>query len=721
MNEIINLSRRDFLRTGALLGGGLVLGFAMPVQGSAGQARPGSSTPFAPNAFIRIGTDDSVTIVVNKSEMGQGVYTSLPMLVAEELEVDWSKVRVEAAPVDPAYNHTQWGVQGTGGSTSVRTSWDQLLKAGATARVMLVAAAARIWAVKPASCRAEKGAVVHEATKRRLSYGQLAEKAARLAPPQDVRLKPPHTYTIIGKPMKRLDTPEKISGKAVFGLDVRVPGMLTAVVARPPVFGATVKSVNDARARAVSGVKGVVRVDSGVAVVADHFWAAKGGRDALEVVWDEGPLATLDSKTQRDEYEKLAEKPGVIAARRGDVEATLAGTAKRIEAIYEVPYLAHAPMEPLNCVAHVRADGCDIWTGTQMQTTDRNAAAKLTGLPTEKVKLHTMLLGGGFGRRAVGDAHFVREAVQVSMAVKAPVKVVWTREDDIRGGYYRPVVYNLIRAGLGGDGMPVAWHHRIVGQSILIGTPFQSGVKEGLDPTQVEGAADSPYEIPNFLVDYHMAPPGVPVLWWRSVGHTFTAFVKEGFIDELAHLAGKDPYQYRRQLLAKHPRQRALLDLVADKAGWGKRSAPDRFQGIAVHESFGSFVAQVAEVSVSATGLVSVHRVACAIDCGMIVNPDTIAAQMESGIVFGLTAALYGEITFKEGRVEQSNFHDYEILRNNEMPKVEVHIMPSQEPPGGVGEPGVPPIAPAVVNALYAATGKRIRRLPIRPGELRRA
>ena len=721
MNEIINLSRRDFLKTGALLGGGLVLGFAMPLQGSASQARPGSSTSFAPNAFIRIGPDDTVTIVVNKSEMGQGVYTSLPMLVAEELEVDWSKVRVEAAPVDPAYNHTQWGVQGTGGSTSVRTSWDQLLKAGATARVMLVAAAAGIWAVEPASCRAEKGAVVHDATKRRLSYGQLAEKAARLAPPVDVPLKPPQAYRVIGKPMKRLDTPEKVSGKAVFGLDVRVPGMLTAVVARPPVFGATVKSVNDARVKAVPGVKGVARIDSGVAVVADHFWAAKRGRDALEVVWDEGPLATLDSRSQREEYVKLAGKQGVIAARRGDVEATLAGAAKRLEAVYEVPYLAHAPMEPLNCVAHVRADGCDIWTGTQMQTTDRNAAAQLTGLPPEKVKLHTMLLGGGFGRRAVGDAHFVREAVQVSMAVKAPVKVVWTREDDIRGGYYRPVVYNLIRAGLGGDGMPVAWHHRIVGQSILIGTPFQGGVKEGLDPTQVEGAADSPYEIPNFLVDYHMAPPGVPVLWWRSVGHTFTAFVKEGLIDELAHLAGKDPYQYRRQLLAKHPRQRALLDLVADKAGWGKRSAPDRFQGIAVHESFGSFVAQVAEVSVSSTGLVSVHRVVCAIDCGRIVNPDTIAAQMESGIVFGLTAALYGEITLKEGRVEQSNFHDYEILRINEMPKVEVHIMPSQELPGGVGEPGVPPIAPAVVNALYAATGKRIRRLPIRPGELRRA
>jgi isoquinoline 1-oxidoreductase beta subunit len=721
MNEIINLSRRDFLKTGALLGGGLILGFTIPFQGSPTHASTGSPPPFIPNAFIRIGTDDTVTIIVNKSEMGQGVYTSLPMLVAEELEVDWSRVRIEAAPVDPAYNHTQWGVQGTGGSTSVRTSWDQLLKAGATARVMLITAGAATWGVEPATCRAEKGSVIHETTKRRLSYGQLAERAARLAPPADVPLKPPQAYTLIGKPIKRLDTPEKITGKALFGLDVRVPGMLTAVVARPPVFGATVKSVNDVKAKAVPGVKGVVRIDSGVAVVADHFWAAKGGRDALEVVWDEGPLATLDSKSQREEYAKLAGKQGVIAARRGDVEAALAGAAKRIDAVYEVPYLAHAPMEPLNCVAHVRADGCDIWTGTQMQTGDRDAAARLTGLPPDKVKLHTMLLGGGFGRRAVGDAHFVREAVQVSMAVQAPVKVVWTREDDIRGGYYRPVVYNLIRAGLGDDGMPVAWHHRIVGQSILIGTPFQGGMKDGLDPTQVEGAADSPYEVPNFLVDYHMAPAGVPVLWWRSVGHTFTAFVKEGFIDELAHLAGKDPYQYRRQLLAKHPRQRALLDLVAAKAGWGKRSAPDRFQGIAVHESFGSFVAQVAEVSVSPTGLVRVHRVVCAIDCGRIVNPDTIVAQIESGIVFGLTAALHGEITFKDGRVEQSNFHDYEVLRINDMPQVEVHIMPSQESPGGVGEPGVPPIAPAVVNAVYAATGKRIRRLPIRPGELRRA
>jgi isoquinoline 1-oxidoreductase subunit beta len=721
MSEIINLSRRDFLRVSALLGGGLILGFVMPVHGSASQTRRGSPPAFAPNAFIRIGTDDTVTIVVNKSEMGQGVYTSLPMLIAEELEVDWSTIRVEPAPVDPAYNHTEWGIQGTGGSTSVRTSWNQLLKAGATARAMLVTAAAEIWGVAPASCRAEKGAVINEATKRRLSYGQLAERASLLAPPQDVPLKPPQTYTIIGKPMKRLDTPEKVDGTALFGLDVRVPGMLTAVVARPPVFGAKVKRVNDAKARAVPGVKRLVSIDSGVAVVADGFWAASRGRDALEIVWDDGPLATLDSKGQREEYAKLAGKPGALAARRGDVEAALAGAAKRIDAVYEVPYLAHAPMEPLNCVAHVRPDGCDIWTGTQMQTTDRNAAARLTGLPPEKVMLHTMLLGGGFGRRAVGDAHFVREAVQVSMAVQAPVKVVWTREDDIRGGYYRPAVYNVIRAGLGADGMPVAWHHRIVGQSILLGTPFQGGLKEGLDPTQVEGAADSPYEIPNFLVDYHMAPPGVPVLWWRSVGHTFTAFVKEGFIDELANAAGKDPYQYRRQLLAKHPRQLALLDLLADKSGWGKRSDAGRFQGIALHESFGSFVAQVAEISVSPTGLVRVHRVVCAIDCGRVVNPATIVAQMESGVVFGLSAAIHGEITFKDGRVEQSNFHDYEVLRINDMPQVEVHIMPSQDSPGGVGEPGVPPVAPAVVNAVYAATGKRIRRLPIRSGELRRA
>ncbi len=714
MSTIINLSRRDFCKTGALLGGGLVLGFYYPGCKAGKKEEVKAVAPFIPNAFIRIGADDTVTIIVNKSEMGQGVYTSLPMLIAEELALDWSTIRIEPAPVDPAYNHTQWGpIQGTGGSTSIRSTWEQLRTAGATARVMLEMAAADIWQVDEKDCRAENGHIIHKGSNRKLSFGELVEKAADIEPPKDVTLKDPKDFKVIGRNKKRLDTPDKVHGKAVFGIDVMVPDMLTAVVARAPVFGGMVKSVNDKKAKEIPGVKAVVQIDSGVAVVADHFWAANLGREALEVEWDEGTLAALDTQNQGEQYVEMATKPGLIAAQRGDVQAALATAAQNIEAVYELPYLAHAPMEPLNCVAYVRPDSCEIWTGTQMQTSDRDAAVELTGLPPEKVTLHTTYLGGGFGRRAVGDAHFVREAVQVSMAVKKPIKVIWTREDDIHGGFYRPRAYNVIKAGLDAEGMPVGWQHRIVCQSIVEGTPFEMLIKDGIDETSVEGAADSPYDVPNFICDYQKAPSGVPVLWRRSVGHSFTAFVKEGFVDELAHAAGKDPYAFRRQLLAKHPRQQALLDLVAEKADWGNPSAKDRFQGIAIHESFGSFIAQVAEVSVSDAGKISVHKVVCAIDCGRTVNPDTIKAQMESAIVFGLSAAFYGEITFKNGRVVQSNFNDYEVLRMNEMPLIEVHIMPSEEPPGGVGEPGVPPIAPAVANAVFAAKGIRMRKLPM--------
>ncbi|WP_306533433.1 xanthine dehydrogenase family protein molybdopterin-binding subunit [Geobacter sp.] len=714
MSGIVTMSRRDFLKAGAVLGGGLIIGVHLPLGTAAGMEPPGET--FTPNAFIRIGTDDSITVIVNKAEMGQGVYTALPMIVAEELEVDPSTIRVEAAPVTPAYNHAEWGIQATGGSTSVRTEWERLAKAGAAARMMLIAAAAREWKVKPDQCRAEKGFVLHRASGRRLSYGKLAERAARLKPPAEVRLKDPKEHTVIGRPVRRLDTPAKVNGTAIFGLDVAIPGMLTAVVARPPVFGAKAKIIRHDQAEKVPGVKRVIPIDAGVAVVADSFPAALKGREALAIEWDEGPLAGLDSGRQRDQYAEMAKKPGAVAARRGDPDTALKGAAKRIEAIYEVPYLAHAPMEPLNCVASVQPDRCDIWTGTQMQTGDRNAAAKITGLPPEKITLRTMFLGGGFGRRAVPDSHFVREAVQVSKAIGKPAKVIWTREDDIHGGWYRPTFHNELAAGLDAAGMPIAWRHRIVGQSIAIGTPFEGGmVKNGIDETSVEGAADSPYEIPNFLCDYHMAPAGVPVLWWRSVGHSATCFVKEGFIDELAHLAGKDPYQYRRQLLKKHPRLVGALDLAAEKAGWGKALPEGRGRGIAVHESFGSIVAQVAEVSVGTKGEIRVHRVVCAVDCGRIVNPAIIAAQMESGVAFGLSAALHGAITFKNGRVEQSNFLDYPIIRMDEMPRVETHIVRSTEKPGGIGEPGVPPVAPAVANAVFAVTGARLRTLPMTP------
>uniref|UniRef100_A0A831TXZ7 Xanthine dehydrogenase family protein molybdopterin-binding subunit n=1 Tax=Geobacter metallireducens TaxID=28232 RepID=A0A831TXZ7_GEOME len=720
MSDIVTMSRRDFLKTGAVLGGGLILGVHLPGGLAAGLEPPRDS--FAPNAFIRIGTDDSITVIVNKSEMGQGVYTALPMIVAEELEVDPAVIRVEAAPVAPAYNHAEWGIQVTGGSTSVRTEWDRLARAGAAARMMLVAAAARAWKVKPDQCRAEKGFVIHRASGRRLSYGKLALRASRLSPPKDVRLKEARNHTVIGRPVRRLDTPAKVNGTALFGLDVAIPGMLTAVVARPPVFGAKALKIRHDAAEKVPGVKRVIPVDAGVAVIADSFPAAMKGREALEIQWNDGPLAGLDSDRLREQYTEMAQQPGAVAARRGDPDSALKGAVKRIEAVYELPYLAHAPMEPLNCVASVGPDRCDIWTGTQMQTGDRNAAAKITGLPPEKIHLRTMFLGGGFGRRAVPDSHFVREAVQISKAMGKPVKVVWTREDDIRGGWYRPAFHNELTAGLDAAGMPVAWKHRIVCQSIAVGTPFEGGmVKDGIDETSVEGAADSPYAVPNFLCDYHMAPAGVPVLWWRSVGHSATCFVKESFMDELAHLAGKDPYLYRRQLLAKHPRLVGALDLAADKAGWGKPLPKGRGRGIAIHESFGSIVAQVAEVSVGKEARIRVHRVVCAVDCGRIVNPDIIAAQMESAVAFGLSAALHGAITFRNGRVEQSNFHDYPIIRMDEMPRVETHIVRNSERPGGIGEPGVPPVAPAVANALFALTGARLRTLPMTPERVRAA
>ncbi len=719
MNEILNLSRRDVLKTSALMGAGFILGFFIPSPRPlwAAPGQPGGS--FAPNAFICIGTDGGVTLIINKSEMGQGVHTSLPMLVAEELEVDWSMVRIEPAPVDPAYNHTQWGpVQGTGGSTSVRSEWDRLRQAGATAREMLIMAACDLWQADRKECLAASGFVIHTPSQRKLSYGQLAEKAARMNPPSNVPLKGPKDFKIIGRSMKRLDTPEKVAGKAVFGMDIKAPGLLTALIARPPVLGGKVKSFDATKARGIPGVKEVFLIDSGVAVVAEGFWAAQRGREALEISWDEGPLAALSTPELRSQYAALAKTPGMVARKLGNSEEALARSSKQLRAEYEVPYLAHACMEPLNCVVDLREESCEIWVGTQSQTADRNAAARIAGLKPEQVNLHTTFLGGGFGRRANPQSDFVSEAVQVAKAVKKPVKVLWTREDDMKAGFYRPMWYDRISAGLDGKGNIVTWEHTLVGQSILAGTPYEGMVREGIDETSVEGAKDLPYQIPNVRVELHSPKTGVPVLWWRSVGHSHTAFVVESFFDEVAHAGGKDPFEFRRDLLTKHPRHRRVLELAAQKAGWGRRLLKGRGRGLALHESFGSFVAQVAEVSLTPAGKVRVHRVVCAIDCGLTVNPDTIKAQMESGVVFGLSAALYGQITFKNGRVEQGNFNDYSMLHLDEMPRVEVHIVPSQEPLGGVGEPGVPPVAPAVANAVFQAGGIRVRRLPLQPAVL---
>ena len=559
---------------------------------------------------------------------------------------------------------------------------------------------------------------MHSASNRRLSYGQLAESAAKISPPQQVTLKDPKDFKLIGKPLKRLDTPEKTNGKGIFGIDVKVPGMLTAVVARSPVFGGKLKSVNADKAKAVKGVRKVVEVPSGVAVIADGFWAAKRGRDALQIEWDEGPMADFNTKSQREQYAELAKQPGLSARKEGDASGAIGSAAKKIEAVYEVPYLSHAMMEPLNCAVDLRADGCEIWTGTQFQTVDRMSAAGIAGLKPEQVQIHTTLLGGGFGRRANPASDFVSEAVHVAKAAGAPVKVIWTREDDMHGGYYRPMYYHSLIGGVDADGNPLVWSHHVVGQSIVAGTMFESViVKNGIDGTSVEGLDDIPYAIPNLSVEYHPAKVGVPVLWWRSVGHSHTAFVKESFIDELAVLGDKDPFELRRRLLAKSPRDLGVLELAAEKAGWGKPLPAGRARGIAVHASFESYTAQVAEASVDSGGKVRVHRVVCAVDCGRYVNPGIIEAQVQGAVIFGLTAAFYDELTFEKGRIQQSNFHDYPMLRINETPEIEVHIVKNNEKSGGIGEPGVPCAAPAVANAIFAATGKRIRKLPIRMSE----
>ncbi|MBK8004736.1 MAG: xanthine dehydrogenase family protein molybdopterin-binding subunit [Gemmatimonadetes bacterium] len=708
-------SRRTFLKTSAAAGAGLTLAFHLTGCGRKGEQAAAMGEPFAPNAFVRIGTDGSVTVIAKHLEMGQGSYTGLATILAEELDADWSKVRVEGAPADASkYNNLQWGPQqGTGGSSAMANSFDQLRQAGATARALLIAAAAQQWKVEAATLSTEPGAVVDPASGKRASYGSLVELAATLPVPAEVPLKDPARFRLIGGKVARVDAPAKVTGKAQFTQDVQLPGMLVAVVARPPRFGATVKSFDATKAKAVAGVKDVVQIPTGVAVLAETTWAATQGRAALTVEWDTSKAMTEGTPELLARYREAAGKPGAVAKETGDVTAGLRkGTV--VEAEFTFPYLAHAAMEPMNCVVQLSADKCEIWNGEQMQTGDQMAVAAATGLKPEQVVLNMLYAGGSFGRRANPHSDYVLEAVSIAKAIngRAPVKMVWTREDDTRAGYFRPMYVHRIKGSVAG-GQAVAWHHRIVGQSIMKGTgwePFM--VKDGIDQTSVEGVANTPYAIPAFRAESTIMDVPVPVLWWRSVGHTHTAFAMEAFIDELATAAKRDPVEFRRELLANAPRHLAVLNLAAEKAGWGSPLPAGRARGIAVHESFSSVVAEVAEVSLEG-GKPKVHKVTCAVDCGIAINPDVIAMQMESGIAYGLSAALYGEITLKEGAVVQGNFDTYRCLRMADMPAVEVHIVPSTSAPTGVGEPGLPPVAPAVANALFQLTGKRIRTLPM--------
>jgi isoquinoline 1-oxidoreductase subunit beta len=710
------LSRRGFLRASVAAGGGLLIAFNLPLRVAG--AREAAAESFAPDGFIRIDRDGRVAFVVPQVEMGQGTFTSCPMLIAEELEVDLSQVQTEQAPPDGAlYTNGLVGFQVTGGSTSIRAFYEPLRKAGATAREMLIAAAAATWNVDPASCRAENGSVIHEATGQKLGYGALAEKAATMPVPENVPLKDPSAFKLIGTPAKRLDTSSKVNGKTVYGIDAKVPGMKVATLTICPVFGGTLKSVDDSKALEIKDVLQVVKTSDTVAVVATNTGAAKKGLAALEIAWDEGPNAKLSTADIVADMERASKADGVLVRHDGDVPKALDGAEQTLDAIYQVPFLAHTTMEPINCTVHVREDGCDIWVGTQVIGRAQAVAAELTGLPPEKVVVHNHMLGGGFGRRLEID--FIAKAVEIAKQVDGPVKLIWSREEDIQHDMYRPYFYDRLHAGLDADGMPVAWSHRICGSSV-IARWASPAFKDGYDFDTVDGALEMPYEIPNVRLQYvRHEPPGIPTAFWRSVGPSHNIFVVESFIDECAAVAKKDPLDYRRTLLAKVPRALAVLELAAEKAGWGEPLPERSGRGIAVQTVFGTFMAQVAEVEIAKTGEVKVKRITCAVDCGVAINPNTIEAQVQSAIVYGLSAALFDEITLKDGRVQQSNFHDYRAPHINEMPEIDVHIIKSGEAPGGMGEPGTSALVPAVFNAVYAATGVRLRKPPLDADQLK--
>jgi len=711
----VNVSRRGLLQAAGSVAAGLVIPFyAAPVR-IARAATAAASGPPPVNAFLRIGTDDTVSVVLSHVEMGQGIWTGMSMLIAEELECDWSKVRPEHSGVAPVYNHTRYGpFQITGGSSSTNSEFDRYRTVGATAKDMLVRAAAARWKVSPASCTVAKGVISHGA--KTLTFGQVAEDAMKLKPPASVRLKAPEEWKLLGTVVKRLDTPEKITGKAVYGMDISFPGLRTAVVARPPAFGAKLVTYDATAALAIPGVEKVVPTNNGVAVVAKHFWAAKLGRDALSVTWSKPEGGGVTDATLLADFVARARKPGAVAADVGKVESALADAATRYDVQYDVPYLAHAPMEPLNCTVKIDGNRCEIWSGTQSLTFDRMSAARVLGIPPENVTIHVPFLGGAFGRRGVQTSDFVTEATLVAKAAGVPVKVVWTREDDIRGGYYRSAFLHRVQVGVDKSGMPVAWDHVVVGESILSQTPlFEKMVKNGVDESSVEGVHDSPYleAVAAKRVSLHSPKTAIPVSWLRAVGHTHTAFAMESMLDELAHAAGKDPLAYRLALLEKKPRHATALKLAAEKGSWGKPLLAGRARGLAVHEAFGSIVAELAEVSVE-RGKIRVHRVTCAVDCGTAINPLALEAQIQGAVAYALTSTLYGKLTLVDGQVQESNFHDYKPLRMFEMPQIAVHVISSGAPMGGIGEPACAPLAPAVANAVFALTKQRLRTLPLR-------
>ncbi len=718
------LSRRQFLRLTSLAGSGLTLGVLLPGCAPAGKGPQAAASGPLSMPFVRIDPDNTVTVICKHVEAGQGVWTGLPAIVAEELDADWSQMRAESAPAQvPQYGNFAFdpkgSVQGTGGSTAVANSWNQLRQAGATARAMLVAAAARAWDVPQAEVTVSSGVVAHAGKGRKASFGELASLAAQEKVPGEVTLKDPAAFRLIGAQaprLPRLDSKAKSTGTQQFAIDVMLPGMMTAVLMRPPLFGSKVHSVDASQAKAVDGVVDVVTVPRGVAVIGRDMYSAKKGRDALKVVWDESGAEKRGTAEILRDYRALARgKDAAVAGQHGDVDGTLAHAAHRIEAEFQFPYLAHAPMEPLTAVCSLQPDKCEIWAGCQFQTIDQMNAAAQVGLKPEQVTIHTLAAGGTFGRRANPESDYITEGTSIAKAVggKYPVRLIWTREDDITGGKYRPLNLHHITAGLSKSG-EIVYRQRVVGQSIMSGTPFAAMIKDGVDPTAIEGNAPEQYDLEHAHVSWTQTQSPVTVLWWRSVGHSHMAYSKEVMMDELAQAAGEDPVAFRLKHLGKHPRHAAALKLAAEKAGWDQPFAkqPGRGRGVAVHESFGTVVAQVAEVTVSGDKI-SVDRVVCAVDCGIAVTPDVIRAQMQSGIGYGLSAALHGKITLTDGKVDQTNFHQYQVLRINEMPRaIEVYIVPSANPPSGVGEPGTPPIAPAVANAVRMATGLKLRSLP---------